>query len=67
MRPAVPWLCFGAAGAFLVATLIAVALGGPAWHYTLILSAILLLLAILAFLRLHSEEHARGLQNPPQR
>ncbi|HUR24593.1 MAG TPA: hypothetical protein VM327_01085 [Candidatus Thermoplasmatota archaeon] len=63
MKPAIPWLCFGAAGAFLVAALVSVALRGPAWPYHLMLSAAFLLVAVLTSLRVYTQQHARALSD----
>lgn len=66
MRPAVPWLCFGAAGAFLLAALVSFALRGPAWPYHLMMSAAFLFVAVMTSLRVHSQQQARDLSTPEQ-
>ena len=45
-----PWYAVGAAGAFLAAAVLAVALDGPGWPYFLILGAACLLGALLSTL-----------------
>ena len=61
MRPAIPWVCFGAAGAFLLAALVSLALRGPAWPYHLMLSAGFLFLALTTSLRVYTQQQARAL------
>lgn len=57
MRVALSWIGIGAAGAFLLAAVISVALGGPGWPFFLGLGGACLLATLFAGLR-HREATA---------
>jgi hypothetical protein len=59
VRVALAWVGIGAAGAFLLAAVISVALGGPGWPYYLVLGGVAVLAALFAGLRRPAED-SRG-------